>query len=113
MTALDTSEFMNWYLGLSNTDKMSFLPLVLGHLTEHVRAFAGEQSETEKLRSLAGLDELSHQISFHFAGIGAKQIPDDVFVKTLLEKASSLGLLDHLTKSLQYARASHDRRSQK
>jgi hypothetical protein len=83
-------------------DSDNFLALVLGHLTIHGRAFSLDLPGEEQIRSFKGLNELQHQISFHFAGIGAKRerYPDDVFPEVLFEKASLSGLSDHLAESL-------------
>jgi hypothetical protein len=116
MTAFNIEEFKDWFLKLQDADKLIFLPLVLGHLTIHGRAFGLDLSGEEQIRAFRGLNELNHQISFYFAGIGeARQnrYPDDVFLQILFEKAASFGLSPHLEESLQYARAAHNRANQR
>jgi hypothetical protein len=99
-------EFRDWYLGLTDSDKMTFLALTSGHLTIQGRAFGLDQSEEQQIMAFKGLNEIQHQISFHIAGIGARRegYPEHVFLQILSEKASSFGLSSHLRQSLDYAR---------
>ena len=94
---------------------MIFLPIVLGHLTMHVRAFGLDLSGEEQIIIQRCLNELERQISVHFHGIGTKQerYPDDEFLEVLFEKVASSGLSAHLAESLQYARDSTQRGKQK
>ena len=105
-SSLNSPDFKDWYLGLSDSDKMIFLALTSGQLTIHGRAFGQDLSGEQQIRAFKGLNEIQHQISFHIAGIGAKRerYPDDVLLQILSEKASFYGLSAHLVQSLDYAR---------
>ena len=99
-------EFRDWYLGLTDSDKVIFLALVSGHLTIHGRAFGLDLSGEQQIMAFKGLNEIQHQIGFHIAEIGAKRerYPENTFLQILSEKASSFGLSSHLRQSLDYAR---------
>ena len=100
------TEGRDWYLGLPDSDKLTFLVLVTGHLTIHGRASGLDLSGEAQTKAIKGLNELLHLISFHFEGIGRKQerYTDDLFLQALFEKASLHGLSTQLTESLDYAR---------
>jgi len=112
---MNIEEFKAWFLTLADSDKLIFLPLLMGRLTIHGRAFGVDLTGEEQIRTFKGLNELQHLISFYFAGIGAKRdrYPDDVFVQALFERASFFGLSHHLADSLQYARTRHNWGNQK
>ena len=95
-----------WYLQLSDSDKLIFLPLVMASLTIHGRAFSLDLPEDGQIRAFIGLNELQHQISNHSVGIGMKsdRYPEDTFLQILKEKALSYGLAVHLSQSLRWAR---------
>jgi hypothetical protein len=103
----NTIEFRDWYLGLTDSDRMIFLALASGQLTIYGRAFGLDLSGEQQIMAFKGLNEIQHQISFHIAGIAAKRerYHEDVFLQILSEKASSFGLSSHLRQSLDYARA--------
>jgi len=105
-SSLINPDFKDWYLGLSDSDRIILLALISGQLTIHGRAFGQDLSEEKQIAALKGLNEIQHQISFHIAGIGAKRerYPDNLFLQILSEKASSYGLSAHLVQSLNYAR---------
>ena len=66
------TEGRDWYRGLPDSDKLTFLVLVTGHLTIRGRASGLDLSGEEQTKAIKGLNELLRLISFHFEGIGMK-----------------------------------------
>ena len=100
-------EFRDWYLGLPDTQKQSFLAIVSYDLTIYGRSFGVDLVGEKQSEAFKGLNELQHQISQYIAGIGlgSDRYPDAVFWQILHEKAASYGLSAHLTKSIEFARS--------
>jgi hypothetical protein len=95
----------NFYLDLTDADKLVFLALVSNHLTIHGRAFFIDLAGAEQSRALQGLNELQHQLSSHIAalGTGRGRYPEDVFLNGLDERASYYGLSAHFKQSFAFA----------
>lgn len=100
-------DLRDWYLALTDSNKLIFLALVSFDLTIHGRAFGLELSREEQIRGFKGLNELQHQISGHIVALGLERdrYPDDVLWKILAEKAAAYGLQAHLKHSLESARS--------
>jgi hypothetical protein len=103
---VNSDNLRDWYLALTDSDKLVFLAFVSTDLTIHGRYFGQYLSGEKQSRGFQGLNELQHQISGHIAGIGLNRdrYPDDVLWRILAEKAEAYGLSAHLQKSLEFAR---------
>jgi hypothetical protein len=104
---MNDDDLRNWYLDLTDSDKLIFLALVSSDLTIHGRGFGLDLSEEQQNRAFKGLNELQHQISGHIValGLGRDRYPEDVLWDVLAEKAAAYGLRAHLKKSLAFARS--------
>ena len=100
------NEIRNWYVGLSDADKLTFLAQVMANLTIQGRAFVDLPAE-QRAKVLWGLNELQHQISNQCVGIGmsSERYPEEVFLNIIEEKALFYGLSAQLAWSFEYARS--------
>ena len=101
-----SDDLNSWFSSLSNTDKLIFIAYLMGYLTICGRDVAISLSGEQQVNAFTGLNELQHQISNYFTGIGKEHevYPGDTILKILREKATHYGLSRQLQASLQYAR---------
>lgn len=103
---MNTDESTNWYLALSDPERLVFLAHLAHDLTLHGRYFGHFVTGEQQTRAFMGLNDLNHQISAHIAGIALahERYPDDVLWKILEEKAAAYGIANHLKSSIERAR---------
>ena len=102
-----TEDTKNWFLNLEDNSRQVFLAWVSHDLTIHGRSFGLDLTGEIQVRAFKGLNELQHQISAHIGhiGNGSKRYPEDVLWQILQEKAKAYGISNHLTGSLERAKA--------
>jgi hypothetical protein len=103
----NNDDLRDWYLALTDSDKIIFLALASSDLTIHGREFGLHPPSEQQSRAFKGLNELQHQISGHIVGLGlgSDRYPDDALWQILAEKAAMYGLRNHLRDSLKFARS--------
>jgi hypothetical protein len=104
---MNDNNLRDWYLALTDSDKLIFLALISSDLTIHGREFGLHQPDEQYWRAFKGLNELQHQLSGHIVaiGLGSDRYPDDVLWQILAEKAAACGLGSHLRHSLDRAKS--------
>ena len=100
---MTAEELKNWYLKLSDSQRVLCLALVSSQLTLLGRGFALELKGGEQVRAFIGLNDILQILGSQIVQIAAqtKQHPDDVFWDGLSEKSSELGLNDYLVEAFQ------------
>ena len=104
---MDNDDLRNWYLALTDSNKLIFLALVSSDLTIHGREFGLHPPSEQQSRGFKGLNELQHQISGHIIGLGSGdgRYSDEDLWQILAETAAAYGLRPHLRDSLKFARS--------
>jgi len=102
---VNDDDIRNWYLALTDSNKLIFLALVSSGLTIHGREFGLHPPSEQQSRGFKGLNELQHQISGHIIGLGTgrDRYPDDVLWQILAETAAAYALSPHLRDSFKFA----------
>jgi hypothetical protein len=91
-----------FFLALSDRQKIIFLARLSNDLTIHGRAFGLDLCGQDQIAAFKGLNELQHQISQHLAHLVevSDRYPDDVLWEILLEKARHYRISAYLNESL-------------
>ena len=102
-----SDDVRQFYLALSDRQKVTFLAILSNSLTIDGRDFVLTRAGTSLIRSLEGLNELQHQISQHIGALtlGSKRYPDEVLWQILIEKAESHGIIAALERSFKFVRS--------
>lgn len=104
-STMTPEDLKNWYLKLSDPQKVLCLALVSSQLALLGRAFAMDLKGGEQVQAFIGLNEIQHILGSRTVEIAAQtdRHPDDVFWKGLTEKATEYGLTVYLVESFQLA----------
>ena len=104
---MNSDQLRDWYLSLTDLNRIVCLALVANQLTVHGRTFRLDLTESDQIKAFEGLNEIQHSISGQIAAIGLsdERYPEDVLWNILQDKATFHGLLPHLMESFDFAQS--------